>query len=1038
LPTHEILNIIKKYIPFNIYTKIIKYCLWKNSYSTISWAQVKNQLDLCNLTSECADELLNILDNITPTEKNCYTFHINNNLESSTATEPTHSNTETLILEFMTFIYKRNIIASIVKYIILKDLIYKFTSSLLTTTHKGIFSQILCRLNQIIFESILFAFNGSNYDNYLLANPLILCLTKRKHKIQLFKKGNSISTIQCTIKKNIQAKSNKKTDCYFTSNLWIKDIRNMVSANMTLDQIGQLFNISFKKLCFPYNKAVTVEALKHIDSLHPYDELFWEDTFTGKPVHLEDRINAQKLFDKHNFENIYQFGNYYLMLDCLLLHSIVLTIFHTYLKDSGINIFLRRNFSQSNLAYQELFIVQPSRQIIQNLAPKKISHPFLNYFIKKGVTGGLCTSFVHNKIDAETIINSHFTYLDLKDVDKQTWPNFYPAEKLIFDKKSACIVALDIRSLYPSAACELVPVNSPLIYSRFIEKDYRQLPNFSPMLNLKSFCVNAQTQGNFQTDHFKLINKPPRFYNEFNAINWYLNELPKDITIIRFQSNFTALGQLYFVQYPIDGFLSYIQNNILNIKIIQYNSNFRHGHIKNCSVKNNEEQNLLSEKTDHITESIIKLYTHFIEHFKLINVKFEYVTINECMFPNHQIPHIKKYICDFKRKYSYTNFLQNILNNNLTGFIVVKNLEIKNKNPIIGFLIQKAYYGGEKLSPYTKNLLTNFNSSERVVSLHKTSSFMVISTHYFLWLYKNFGFQNTPDIFHGMFFNYEYYLKDQIKSRLEKRSELKDLIKKEVNIKVKQNLGIQSELIKLMLNSCYGFTLCNLNSSKFKCFKNAQARPTKKNSINKIKSCLQLAPHVYLNEYYTPVNEIFDCMLAHVGSNILFFSKIILLKRLYFVLKHLNPSKSQLLYMDTDSAHISIHHKDFLENIDLPLRENFKLLYNNNFENTKISGIWVNEGQYESGMYIGEKSYILYSSNHTLSHMKGLSKYFQTRFKTENIDKNVFPYIKYNIFQKTSDFVIFKTNMTKNLFSNYMPIKRYFVCPSGSLPLKLN
>jgi len=70
--------------------------------------------------------------------------------------------------------------------------------------------------------------------------------------------------------------------------------------------------------------------------------------------------------------------------------------------------------------------------------------------------------------------------------------------------------------------------------------------------------------------------------------------------------------------------------------------------------------------------------------------------------------------------------------------------------------------------------------------------------------------------------------------------------------------------------------------------------------------------------------------------------------------------------------------------------------------------------------------------------MKGLSTYFQTRFVNENPNTAQYPYINYNIFQKTPDFVIFKTNMSKNLFSNYVPIKRYFVCASGSLPLKLN
>ena len=181
-------------------------------------------------------------------------------------------------------------------------------------------------------------------------------------------------------------------------------------------------------------------------------------------------------------------------------------------------------------------------------------------------------------------------------------------------------------------------------------------------------------------------------------------------------------------------------------------------------------------------------------------------------------------------------------------------------------------------------------------------------------------------------------------------------------------------------------------------------------------------------------------MLGHVGANILFFSKITLLKRLYFILKHLNPSKSQLLYMDTDSAHLAVMHENLIENIDDKLRPSFLNEYDNHFEKFKLAGIWVTEGFFTNARYIGEKCYVLYNTktNKTVSHMKGLNHHFQERFVNEDIDPHIFSHITYNIFQKTPDFVIFKTHMSKNLFQNYVPIKRYFVCASGSLPLKID
>jgi hypothetical protein len=95
-------------------------------------------------------------------------------------------------------IYQRNIIASLVKYILLKDILQKLDTSPLTDTYKGVFSSMLKRLQEIIFECVLTAFNGSNYDNYLICNNLIIILTKLNEKITL-----SISTVKIVVKTNL-------------------------------------------------------------------------------------------------------------------------------------------------------------------------------------------------------------------------------------------------------------------------------------------------------------------------------------------------------------------------------------------------------------------------------------------------------------------------------------------------------------------------------------------------------------------------------------------------------------------------------------------------------------------------------------------------------------------------------------------------------------------------------------------------------------------------------------------------------------------
>jgi hypothetical protein len=919
---------------------------------------------------------------------------------------------------------------------------------------------MLKRLQEIIFECVLTAFNGSNYDNYLICNYLVIILTKLNEKITLFKKGASISTVKIVVKNNLtrfhnilhteKKKLKKTTPNKWIMNLYIKDIRNLVAANMSLDKIGKLFNLKVSKLCFPYEKATSIKTLKSLTSLHPNDDLFWLDTFSSKEIPLETRLEAQVIFNTQGFSNLYQYSDYYLKQDCILLHSIVLTLFDNYLVANNINIFLRRNYSQSNLAYQQFFIVEPSRQIDQVLAPKKLSNTFFNYFIKQAVTGGLCTCFVHGKIDSTTVINEHFNYLEKPSLNPETWPNFHNLEpwKKVFTNTPSGIITIDIRSLYPSATVKKMPVNSPLFFTRCTRHDSGTIQNKTnrSTINVQSFCENVRKKGDFKTDHFQLINNPPRFYNEFHALNHYLASLPKDIEVIRFQSSFTAMGQLYFAQYPVDGFLAFKKKeNSQNvfIKIIQYQSVFRHGHINSCGIKNNENQQKLADATSEVKVKITILLQHLVEHFQLNHIEWEYVEISDCEY-NHKIPKYKdkEFIMPYKKIYTYEGFLKSILEKKLTGLIVVKDLEIKkdNQNPCFGFIIQKAQYDTKHLSEYTQKRLSHFNPGSKVISLHKSSSFMVLSTDYFVWLHKTFGFEQTPDIYHALLFQQAHYLRPHIELKLQTRKNLKEKIKNEKDPENKQIYEIQAELIKLMLNSCYGFTLCNLTSSKFKSFKNLKRSPRSVVQKQKIASCVQLSDHVFLAEYKTgQIQNPFETMLGHVGCSILFHSKIILSKRLNYLLSLLNPTKAQLLYMDTDSAHFLVKHKRFEDNVDENLKEKFLSLFDKHFETgNKLSGIWVEEGFFNSGTYIGEKSYVLSNENNTLSHMKGLNSMFQNKFVTEKINPNEKPNISYNIMHKSPDFAIYKTYMSKNLFSNYIPLKRYFVYAAGSLPLRIN
>jgi len=1053
IPKNSVFSILVKYLPPTLYLKLKKFVTadYNNLRSHVHWPFFKNQLDKINL-EKCSSEILTLFYNKPIEHSYVKTFHINNNDCTTGMTEPTITNTTLMVSNFITYIYQRNVLASLLKYIILKPILLNF-ANIEKCKKKGIFSDMQNRLNEIVFECILTAFNGSNYDNYLLCNYLIIIQKNLDQKIKMFKKGASISTIILTFDKNINTtkhfnflkKKKSKILNYWPCQLYIKDVRNLVSANMSLDKVGSLFNLNIPKLCFPYNKATSIKILKTLNNLKPNDEQFWADSFSNKTIALDVRLNAQKLFDQKNFSNLYEYGTFYLIQDCVLLHSIVLTLFNSYLKDE-INLFIRRNYSQSSLSYQQFFILEQAKQIQNTLAPQKINNPFFNYFIKQAVTGGLCTSFVHGVVDKNTIINEHFNYLEYPNLNQNVWPNFANIKenwKKGFTENPSGISTIDIRSLYPSAACKKIPVNLPLFFSRFIAKDFEKVNKNKRLItyNLNGFCTNVKTEGNINTDFFKLLNFPPRFKNEYNAINNYINKLPKNITILRFQTNFTALGQLFFGDYPLDGFLSYknFNDEKVYIKLIQYNSSFYHGHLRKCCLFYENQPEF--EKTQLKLKNIEELYKNILHVFQLENVIFEIVELSDCDYFLHQIPSNDEFLFSFKNHYTYNSFLQSIYNKQLTGFLVVKDLEIRkeNQNPIFGFLIQKIEYELKNLSPYTQQHLNFFQKNPRVIGVNKSKSFFVISTEYFNWLHKTFGFQKTPEIFHALLFQTNYYLKKSIENKLQLRKDLKHLIKIETCLETKQNYEIRAELIKLMLNSCYGFTLCNLTSTKYKFYTARKSIPTdikrKKNWL----SCIQITENVYLIELKKKQEASFQTLLGHVGCYILFNSKIILIKRLYFLLKFLNPQQAQLLYMDTDSAHFLVKHKNFEENVDNNLKKMFLQYFSKHFETgNKLSGIWVQEGFFNVAEYIGEKCYKLYNEdNHTyVTHMKGLSFFFQNQYVQKQLVKDETPCIAFSMFTKSPDFVIFKSYMGKNIFNNYIPIKRYFISASGSLPLK--
>ena len=203
-----VLNILKKYLPHKLFKNLVNF-LPQNRYATattsnregtLRWTRYQRILDKIDL-EQCANELRHELSFLTHSDDHVKVFHIDQNHKDNNVTEPNPKNTKKMVHQFLFYIYQRNVLASLIKYILLKVILNKWKQVIQHTTKKSTFYCIYQRLSEIIFESVLISFNGGNYDNYLICNDLIILLSEMNQKIKIFKKGATISSIIINSKK---------------------------------------------------------------------------------------------------------------------------------------------------------------------------------------------------------------------------------------------------------------------------------------------------------------------------------------------------------------------------------------------------------------------------------------------------------------------------------------------------------------------------------------------------------------------------------------------------------------------------------------------------------------------------------------------------------------------------------------------------------------------------------------------------------------------------------------------------------------------
>ena len=221
-------------------------------------------------------------------------------------------------------------------------------------------------------------------------------------------------------------------------------------------------------------------------------------------------------------------------------------------------------------------------------------------------------------------------------------------------------------------------------------------------------------------------------------------------------------------------------------------------------------------------------------------------------------------------------------------------------------------------------------------------------TSYFLWLKKTFGFEEPPDILHCIAYPHTAYLKHPINQYLQRRFEIKQQIITNPNTSLK----IRSEIIKLLMNSSYGYCLLDYNSQR--CLSYTYIS---KKRFNKQRNIGYLVANSDYVRVQNNKKQEFQYCAMEIGSTILWYSKVIFFDALYFILKCADPRKLQYIYSDTDSLHVIISENSLSQCI-LPEKEDFfEQNKDNYFGDHHIAGVLILEMEGTTGNYKSEKCY---------------------------------------------------------------------------------
>ena len=802
---------------------------------------------------------------------------------------------------------------------------------------------------------------------------------------------------------------------------------------------------------------------------------------TGEIIKPDKRIQAEIAFKEAKVKNMYEYMSYYLTLDVLCLKECFFAYQDMLNETENWDIASNKALTISSLMYEKNYKQQFSNR--PDILPVfEIKNPFIKTVLDHSTMGGItiCMFSGHVGGDSGMKINSHLRHQDVKNIGPR-WPGLYELKQklleqgntentqLISHPQSANFIhSYDMLSLYASAMYHDIPVGPCRQWHFGYKNDENCFINECPLKQ----AVRSEETKRFLPTRVSTESQECKFVFEyFSNFNYSMYEIKK------ISSEFHVGGKVCFEYkcYP-DLFITARnkENNQLTYFIVNFDGAYFHGlHKEYCPLSkyNHDdtkiEKEISSQNKHKRRESFFSKFLSIRPSKENVVVKYETYTSCDagyCVSKDLEIFHNEKIFFPIKQSsLNHEQLVSCIIQKHIRGFMVVKNLAIlkQDRNPSFGFAIQKTKVKENWLSPHTLECISEYASKLnqnprkvkdelcsrlKILNLHTYQDTVVIHTDFFLFLYNNFLLQDNFIIGHVLEFCHNAILKEKVNYYIERRFRIKDRIKElEQTNPTSADLSYLkavSSVLKLYNNSLYGFTLLKPDNYKTtRYIISHRLDYINQEKVTKARLIKKVSKKTYLVSIETRNNVL--TTQAHVGSTIMFRSKITFLNAVKFILEHSDPQLLELLYCDTDSIHFATVHKALEDNILPSMKQKFMDEKNNFFfENSKIKNCGVLDLETLGTLhkYITEKMYQKQTKNEIVTVCKGVNRFFKKEYLETRNEKNIFNLGKGHTFQVTARNImadvednILNKDTSRMFALGLIPTKRFFSSSGHSI-----